>query len=155
MSMSSTKTREAETRVEHLPPARVRTFTVLTALTSVAILVQAVTAGQFVDKNGADGWVTVHGVIADVSWVLALATAVVAFLTIRGVARRLVGWSAALFVLTLAQTGVGHLITELGKDSLIAVHVPLALVIFGLTIWLTVRAIRLDRAVAAARAELR
>jgi hypothetical protein len=125
--------------------AKTRPFALLTGLTTLAICVQAITAGQFVNQDGKDGWVTVHGVVADASWVLALATAVVAFLTIRRVQLRLVVASAALFVITLAQTGIGHLITDDGKDGLIGVHVPLAFVIFGLTAWLFVRALRLHR----------
>jgi hypothetical protein len=48
--------------------------------------------------------------------------------------------SATLFVLDLAQTGIGHLIIDEGQDGLILVHVPLAFLLFGLTIWLSVRA---------------
>jgi hypothetical protein len=48
-------------------------------------------------------------------------------------------------VLALAQTGIGHLITDDGHDWLIAIHVPLAFVIFGLTSWITTRSIRLVR----------
>ncbi|MDQ2850769.1 MAG: hypothetical protein M3Y49_08545 [Actinomycetota bacterium] len=114
-------------------------------MTSVAILVQAVTAGAFVNKTGSDTWVTAHGVIADASWVLALISAAIGWIWIRQATPRLAQWAIALFVLTLAQTGIGHLITDYGYDSLIAVHVPLAMIIFGLTVWITARAGRLHR----------
>jgi hypothetical protein len=51
----------------------------------------------------------------------------------------------ALFVLVVAQTAIGHLITEGKQDGLIGVHVPLAFVVFGLTIWLSIRTAILRR----------
>jgi hypothetical protein len=118
-------------------------YAVLAVLTSVAIFCQAVTAGQFVNKDGADSWITVHGVTADVSWVLALLTAVYALKAIRSSQPALACCSAILFVITLAQTGIGHLITDNGDDGLVAIHIPLAFLIFGLTIWISGRALRL------------
>lgn len=123
-----------------------RAFTILTGLTTAAILVQAVIAGQFVGKDAADGWITTHGVIADVTWGLALVTAAVGAVTLRRTAPRLVAAACGLFVLTLAQTGIGHLITDKGEDGWIPVHVPLAVLIFGLAIWLSVQTARLRRA---------
>ena len=34
---------------------------------------------------------------------------------------------------------------SIGADGLVAIHIPLAFVIFGLTIWITGRAVRLNR----------
>ncbi len=85
------------------------------------------------------------GLVADLSWVLALVTAVVGYPSIGRATPRLEYWAIALFVLTLAQTGLGHLITDYKDDWVIEVHVPLAMVIFGLTVWITVRAGRLHR----------
>src|ERR1700749_2601360 len=76
----------------------------LTTLTSIAIFCQALTAGQFVSQDGKDSWITVHGVIADISWVMALITAGYAFKTLRASRPRMVVWCAILFVITLAQT---------------------------------------------------
>src|SRR5947209_15450724 len=123
-------------------PSLPRSFVVLVGLTSTAILLQAITAGVFVGQDGRDSWVNVHGVIADVTWLCALVTAIVAFRRVRPVQPRLWVASATLFVLALAQTGLGHLISDGGMDSLIVVHVPLAMIIFGLTIWLAVTTAR-------------
>lgn len=117
-----------------------RSLAILIGLTTTAIFLQALTAGLFVDQPGRDSWVTVHGLMADATWVCALLTALVAFRRVRRVQPRLWTGSAMLFVLALAQTGIGHLITDGGMDSLIAVHVPLAIAIFGLAIWLAVAA---------------
>ena len=124
-----------------------RTFVRLVGLTAVGVLLQAVTAGVFVGQDGRDSWINAHGVIADVTWVLALVTAVYALRRVRPTGhRRLWIGSALLFVLALAQTGIGHLITDAGMDGLIVVHVPLAMLIFGLAAWLSHAAVTARRA---------
>jgi hypothetical protein len=65
-------------------------------------------------------------VIADGAWVLALLTAAYAWKAIRGADRRLAYCSAILFVITLAQTGLGHLITDDGHAGDGAPHRPIA-----------------------------
>ena len=106
-----------------------KSFSALIGVSTTAILLQAVTAGQFVRQEGKDSWVTVHGVIADASWVLALATAAYAFFRVRERRPDLFRWAAVLFVITLAQTGIGRLITDEGQDGWIPIHVPLAVLI--------------------------
>ncbi|MEP6814596.1 MAG: hypothetical protein ABI873_03475 [Marmoricola sp.] len=64
-------------------------FAWFTTTTAIGLLVQALVAGLFVNQDGKDTWVTVHGVVADLSWELALVTAVVAWVTLR--AYRLAG----------------------------------------------------------------
>ena len=124
------------------PPTPVKVTTALVWLTTAAIFCQAIIAGQFVSQDGKDGWITVHGVIADASWVLSLVTAGYAFVTLRHHFPVLVRLAAALFAVTLLQTGIGHLITEAGMDWLIAVHVPLAFVVFAVAGYLSVWAVR-------------
>lgn len=124
-----------------LPPL----FVVTLALATALVFLQAVIAGVFVNQDGRDGWVTVHGVVADVTWVAALVAAVVGLARVRRTRPVLAWGAAALFVLTLAQTGIGHLITEQGMDGLIVVHVPLAVLIFGLATWLMIALRRVRR----------
>jgi hypothetical protein len=119
-----------------------RPFAVLVGLVSFAVLLQAVVAGIFVNQEGRDSWVEVHGVIADVTWVTALAAAIVGFRHVRHSHPRLWLASAALFVFALAQTGIGHLMTDGGMDGLAVVHVPLAMLIFGLALWLALAVVR-------------
>jgi hypothetical protein len=141
------KTRIPSTPVTGVaPPATaVKATTALVWITTAAIFCQAIIAGQFVSQEGKDGWITVHGVVADASWVLSLITVVFAFVTLRHHFPVMVQLAGALFVVTLAQTGIGHLITERGMDWLIAVHVPLAFVVFGVAGYLTVWAVRVRR----------
>jgi hypothetical protein len=136
---------QARTMASNRSAVSLRPFALLATLTSTAIFCQALTAGQFVSQDGKDSWITVHGVIADISWVLALVAAGYAWRTLRAAHPGLVNWCSALFVIVLAQTGIGHLITDDGHDWLIGVHVPLAFIIFGLTTWITTRSIRLAR----------
>ncbi len=124
---------------------RVRIMTLLVWVTTFAIFCQAIIAGQFVSQDGKDSWITVHGVVADISWVLTLVSAAYAFFALRQHFPLLVRWTAILFVATLLQTGIGHLITEAGMDWLIMIHVPLAFVVFGAAGYLSVWAVRVRR----------
>lgn len=120
-------------------------MTVLVWLTTSAIFCQAIIAGQFVSQDGRDGWITVHGVVADVSWVLTLLCATYAWFALRAYFPNLARASVLLFLATLGQTGIGHLITDYGLDWLIAVHVPLAFAVFALAGYLSIWAVRVRR----------
>jgi hypothetical protein len=115
-------------------------FAALTGLTSLAILLQGVFAGEFINRTNHGGWLSAHDVNADVVVVLAVVTAVYAVVSLRAAARPLVIGSIVLAVLVVAQVGIGHAITDGNDDGLLVVHVPLALLVFGLTIWLSVGA---------------
>ena len=121
-------------------------FAALTGLTSLAILLQGVFAGEFIDHGAHGGWLNAHDVNGYVVVVLAVVTAAYAVVVLRSAARPLAIGSVALAVLVIAQDGIGHAITNNGSDGLIAVHVPLALLVFGLTIWLSVSARVMRRA---------
>ena len=121
-------------------------FAALTGLTSLAILLQGVFAGEFIDHGAHGGWLNAHDINGYVVVVLAVATAVYGVVALRSAARQLAMASVALAVLVIAQDGIGHAITDNGTDGLIAVHVPLALIVFGLTIWLSVSARVMRRA---------
>lgn len=131
--------------VELSSPRVSRLLTGLVGGASAAVFLQAFSAGVFVDSAGRDSWITVHGVIADLTWVTALVTAVVAFRQLRRTHRRLWLGAATLFLLALAQTGIGHLITDEGMDGLVVVHIPLAMAIFGLAVWLSLTTARARR----------
>jgi hypothetical protein len=100
-------------------------FSALVGVTSLAIFAQAVVAGEFVSQDHRKGWIDVHGIVADVVDVLALAT--------------------MLFALVVVQTFIGHEITDNKQDWLIGIHVPLAFIIFGLAIWLPIQSVALRR----------
>jgi hypothetical protein len=127
-----------EVRPAGASPAPV--FAALTGLTSLSILAQGVLAGVFIDQPHNHGWVGAHNVNGDVATALAVVTAAFALARLRDRARGLVIGSVLLAVLLLAEVGLGHAVTGAGHDGLLAVHIPLALLAFGLTIWLSVAA---------------
>jgi hypothetical protein len=117
-------------------------FSALIGLTTLAILLQGLWAGIFLEHDGkrdaANTWIDVHAAGGAVAVVLALAAAVVAFLRLRS-RRDLVMGSATLAILLIVEYLFGMLISENSTDALTAVHVPLAMLIMGLAVWLPVR----------------
>ena len=63
---TSTRTARPSGRQETLAPAVRRTYAILVGLTTLSVLVQAITAGLFVNQEGrsADSWTDVHGLVA-------------------------------------------------------------------------------------------
>jgi ABC-type uncharacterized transport system permease subunit len=125
-------------------------FSALVGVTSLAIFVQAVIAGEFVSQNHRKGWISVHDVVADVVVALALATMIFTIITLRKASRALLIATIILFALVVIQTFIGHQITDNNQDWLIGIHVPLALIIFGIAIWLPIQSVVLRRTAARA-----
>ena len=123
-------------------------FSALVGLTSLAIFVQAITAGQFVSQDNRDGWISAHNVISDVVALLALATMVFAIVVLRKASRALLVGTIVLFVLVVIQIFLGHEITDNKQDWLIGIHVPLAFIIFGIAVWLPIQSVALRRTIA-------
>jgi heme A synthase len=127
-------------------PATLKWFSALVGLTSLAIFVQAVTAGEFVSQKNRGGWISAHDIIADVVAVLALALMIFTIVTLRKASRPLLVGSIVLLVLVVIQTSLGYQITDNKQDWLIGIHVPLAFIIFGIAVWLPINAVMLRRA---------
>lgn len=132
-----------------------RFFAPLVGLTSLVILLQGVEAGVFLqgsDRDKYSSWITIHGIGADVSVLLSLATLVVAALALRD-RRDLVVGSALLFVLLIVESALGHLINgSIGgsdHDALTIVHIPLGMALLALTVWLAARASQWRRGLSA------
>lgn len=124
-------------------------FAALVGLTLLAILLQGVFAGEFIDRvSRHHGWLNAHDTGADVTLALAVISAAYAVVTLRDAARSLVIGSVVLALLLIAQVAIGHAVTGSGDDWLLAIHVPLALLAFGLGIWLSVKARELRKAAA-------
>lgn len=127
-----------------------RAFAPLAGVTSLLILCQAVTAGQFIADEKAELQLEVHSMVGYLTVLAAVATAVVAAIAFRRSSPALLWGSVALAVMTAGQLVIGKLITDAEQDGWIGVHVPLALLVFGVTIWLAVAAGRERRAATAA-----
>jgi hypothetical protein len=126
-------------------PARSRTtlFSALAGLTALAILLQGLWAGLFVPlgKGGEyqDAWVEVHAHGGEVATLLALATTAVAFFTLRARRELWIG-AGALTVLLGLELWIGGMVSEEGVRSAAAVHIPLAMAIMAIAVWLPLRA---------------
>ncbi len=129
-------------------PGGIRVFNMFAGITTLAVFLQAISAGLFMAlRDSGGGWVTTHQIVAYVAIVLAVVTAVIGIASLRASAPGLM-WSAiALAVLLIAQTGIGQSLNA--APGLVAVHVPLAFIVFALTIWLSVRGAVVRRQLAA------
>jgi heme A synthase len=114
-------------------------YSVLVGLASLGILLQGVWAGMFIRPGEAFDalWVTVHARGAEVTIALALASAVVAFWKLRS-RRDLVIGSGALTVLLALEAFIGGEIID--SPGLSVLHIPLALALMALAVWLPLRA---------------
>jgi hypothetical protein len=117
-------------------------FSALIGLTALAVLLQGLWAGIFLQHDGhrddAAGWIDVHAHGGEVAIGLAVVTTVVGVVWLR--ARwDLWGGSALLVVLLVVEAYLGGLIRDEGKDVLTAVHVPLAMLIMAMAVWLPLR----------------
>jgi hypothetical protein len=124
-------------------------YAALVGLVALSILLQAVFAGEFIQPGSSGGWLGAHEANATVATALALISAIYAAVLLRRVARSLVVGSIVLFVVLAVMAELGYAIHDSPDNDLTPVHVPLALLAFGLTIWLSARARSLRRAAAA------
>jgi Cytochrome oxidase assembly protein. len=141
--MTSTSTRE--TTAEPDAARSLRLFGTLIGLAALAVLVQGLWAGIFLEHDGerdaAGKWINVHARGAEVALALAALATVVAFVKLRQRKDLWIG-SAALTVLIVLESYLGGLIRDQSKDTLTAVHVPLAMALMGLAVWLPFQATR-------------
>lgn len=112
-------------------------------IAALIVLLQGLWAGIFLEHDGArdaaSGWIDIHARGADVAIVLGIAATIVAFVKLRERRDLWIG-SAVFVVLLILESYLGGLIRDQSKDVLTAVHVPLAMGITGLAVWLPLRA---------------
>ncbi len=113
----------------------IRLFAALVGVTSLGVLTLAVLAGGFVNQRGRHGWITAHSVVADVVVLIALLTAGVAVTRLRASHPALATGAVALLLLLIVQTAIGRAIEH--ARNLTLIHVPLAMAIFGATVYLS------------------
>jgi hypothetical protein len=115
-------------------------YNVLIGLTTAAVLLQGLWAGLFLEHDGerdaASNWIDVHGRGAEVAIGLAFLATIVAIIKLRR-RRDLVIGSAVLTILLVLEGYLGGLIVDESKDNLTVIHIPLAMAITGLAVWLS------------------
>ncbi len=139
--MTQTAADPAVATREHTTGAA-RALRLLLGAVGLLILLQGLWAGIFLEHDGgrdaAGSWIDVHARGADLAIVLSGAATVLAFVRLRE-RRDLWLGTAALTVLLVLEGYLGGLIRDQGKDTLTAVHVPLAMALMGLAVWLPLR----------------
>ena len=144
LRMTTTLTRPpyAPEATRRLPTSRA--YTALVGLGTLAILLQGLWAGLFLEHGNPDtagSWVEIHARGGEVALILVVAATVTAFISMRA-RRDLWLGGAVLSALLVLEAFIGGLIRDASDDSLTAVHVPLAMAIIGLSVWLFARSRR-------------
>jgi len=115
-------------------------FSALVGLTTLGVLLQGLWAGLFLGGTDDPGtWVDVHNVGGMVTVALALLATVAAVVWMRH-RRPVVIGTALLLVLLVVEVGLGTAAD--GARGSLVVHVPLAMLIMGLAVYLPVLARR-------------
>ena len=142
MTSASPRVETSSTTAPVRTPGR-RLFGILTGLTALLVLLQGLWAGIFLEHDGqrdaAESWIEVHARGGEITLFLAVAALVVAWVKLRGRRDLLLG-STALVLLLVLESYIGGLIADDSKDSLTAVHVPLAMATMAVAVWLPLRA---------------
>jgi heme A synthase len=124
-------------------PARERSplFSALVGLASLGILLQGVWAGLLIHEGHdfRQNWVNVHSIGGSVVGFLALVAVIVALVQLRH-RREIVVGSIVFFLLLVLEIFLGGLIGS--TPAVAAVHIPLALALMGMAVWLPLRAAR-------------
>jgi hypothetical protein len=120
-------------------------FSALIGLVTLVVLLQGLWAGIFLEHDGArdaaSSWIDVHARGADLAILLGVLATGYALWKLR--ARRDLWLGSLVFtVLLVLEAYLGGLVRDDGKDTLTAIHVPLAMALMALAVWLPLRARR-------------
>ena len=141
--MTSVTTRPATDLAPERGAAAYRIFSVLTGVAALAVLLQGLWAGIFLQHDGQRdneaSWIDIHARGGEVALLFAAVATIWVFIRLRQHRDLLIG-GAVLTVLLVLEAFIGGLIRDQSKDVLTAVHVPLGMAIMGLAVWLPVRA---------------
>jgi hypothetical protein len=132
----------SETTTETTPTARRAhpAHSALVGLASLGVLLQGVWAGLFMGGSDDYGtWVGVHQHGAEATVALAALATIAALVWLRHRTAVVVG-TALLFVLLVAEMLLGMAVD--GAQWAVVVHVPLAMLLLGLAVWLPTAARR-------------
>jgi hypothetical protein len=120
-------------------------YSALTGVAALAVLLQGLWAGLFLEHDGqrdsASSWIDVHAIGGEVAIVFAVLAAAWALFRLRSRKDLLYG-AIVLVVLLVLESYLGGLIRDDGKDSLTPVHIPLAMFLMAISVWLPLRAAR-------------
>lgn len=131
--MVATRNTPTSAAVDAANPGLLTPLRIVAGLMALAVLFQAVAAGQYEGLPYGDWTITPHAIAAGISLVLGVAGAALAY-GVGGDARRtLLPVAGGLAVLLVLQYGMGQAIRE--SSGLGAIHIPVGVAIFGLVIY--------------------
>lgn len=120
-------------------------YSILIGIAGLAVLLQGLWAGLFLEhdgqRNAASNWIEVHAKGGEVAQVFAALAAAYAIWKRRSRKDLWVG-GLVFTLLLVAEAYIGGLIVDEGQDVLTVVHVPVAMALMGLAVWLPLRASR-------------
>jgi cell division protein FtsW (lipid II flippase) len=116
-------------------------YAAVMGLAGLAVLLQGLWAALFIRESGGyqDNWVTVHAHGAEVAIGLALIGTIIAFVRLRFRRDVLIG-SVVFTLLLVLETFLGGMVADDHSVGAQVVHIPLALALMGLAVWLPLRA---------------
>lgn len=137
--MTSTSTKSAQSSSKTRTSTAI--YSSLIGLAAIAVLLQGVWAGLFVNEGQdyTQSWVDVHARGADVAILLAVLATGVAIWRHRE-RRDLIIGSAVFAVLLVLESYIGGLVGA--HSSATAIHFPIGMALMGLAVWLPLRAVR-------------
>ena len=141
--MTTITTERPTTTPSTSTPPKSPVFSALIGISALAVLLQGLWAGIFLEHDGhrdaASSWIDVHARGAEVALLFAVLATGYALWKRR--ARKDLWVGGLVFTLLIVvESYIGGLIRDDSKDTLTAVHVPLAMAIMALAVWLPVRA---------------
>ena len=124
------------------PGTRSVPFSALLCFTVMAVELQAVRPGLFLEQHGqrdaAGTWIDVHAHGGDIAIGLAVLANIVAMVKLRQRKDLWIG-SVALTVLVVVGAYIGGLIRDASKHTRTALHVPPSMAIMAMVVWLPLR----------------
>lgn len=143
--MTSTATEERPRTAPAPTVERSPAYSALIGISALAVLLQGLWAGIFLEHDGerdaASAWIEVHARGGEIA--LGFAALATLHALWRHRSRRDLWVGGLVFTTLLAlESYIGGLIVDQSKDTLTAVHVPLAMALMALAVWLPLRASR-------------
>ncbi|HEV7871644.1 MAG TPA: hypothetical protein VGO95_10345 [Modestobacter sp.] len=116
-------------------------WSALVGVASLGVLLQGLWAGLFLRRGATDRdtWVSIHQHAGEAIAVLALLATVAAVIWMRRHTAVLVG-TVVFLVLIVVEVMLGYTIED--STNAVAVHIPLAMALMGLAVWLPLTARR-------------
>ena len=114
-------------------------YSALVGLASLGVLLQGLWAGLFLRRGDQGTWVSIHQHAGETTVLLGVLAAVAALVWMRHSRPALVG-TLVFAVLLVLELVLGYTID--GGGAAVVVHVPLAMLLMGLAVWLPLAARR-------------